>query len=102
MALTVWQRLRRRVVLTAWLGCYIAVATVIVARTQRGFRQTKERETLLGQLEARQAAAADLERRLQDAGSRGVLLPKVAAAGYRVPSDTHMVMARPLVIESPK
>lgn len=77
-----------------WLLLFLAVATVIVAR-QRAALDTAARLRNLHQtraaLEARQA---DLERRVRDARSRKVLVPRAESLGLHLPTDSEYVRFR--------
>jgi hypothetical protein len=71
-----------------WLGVFLLVAAVVLAR-QRAAYATADRVRKLKETRAAlEARRAELERRIRVGSTAEALLPKVAKVGLGLPSDT--------------
>lgn len=75
-----------------WLLAFLVAAGSVVARQTaalriaRALNETRVRRTSL------EGRRADLERRLRQAESRSVLVPRAQAMGLRLPADSEIVI----------
>jgi hypothetical protein len=75
-----------------WLLAVLAVLWAVIARSTAGLRAARalgEARRERAQLEAQKAA---LTRRLGQAQSRAVLVPRAAGLGLRLPADSEIVL----------
>lgn len=75
-----------------WLTAFLVSAGVVVARQTAGFRMARALNQSRDTLAALQSRRSDLERRLRQAASRSVLVPRAQALGLRLPADSEIVI----------
>ncbi|MGB7212683.1 MAG: hypothetical protein WBC97_08645 [Gemmatimonadales bacterium] len=79
-----------------WLVVFLAVAGVVVARSTAGLSTARALGDAREQRAALEARRGDLERRIREASSRQVLIPRVEASlGLHLPSDSDFVLFQP-------
>jgi hypothetical protein len=71
-----------------WLGLFLGVAAIVVARQRSAFDTASELRSLRETHAALDARKAALERVIQAGSSAAVLLPKVRRLGLDLPRDT--------------
>jgi hypothetical protein len=80
-----------------WLGLFLLVAGVVIARQKAALDTAGQLRKLKERRGALEASQAELERRITVASTAEVLLPKVAKLGLTLPHDS---MSTILVIGS--
>ena len=70
-----------------WLAFFLFVTVVVETRQLKAFGVAKQLQTLRERHRTLDGVRADLERRITEASSRRVLLPRAAALGLHVPTD---------------
>ena len=86
-------RLKGRHWLLLWLGLFLAVATVVIARQSAGYRLARELGNLRTERASLEARRAELERRIRGASSRQVLGSRAfRALGLHDPADSELVL----------
>lgn len=70
-----------------WLAFFLFVTVVVETRQLKAFGVAKQLRTLREQHRTLDGVRADLERKITEASSRRVLLPRAAALGLHVPTD---------------
>ncbi|MGH7592014.1 MAG: hypothetical protein ACREL2_11325 [Gemmatimonadales bacterium] len=79
-----------------WLVVFLAVAGVVVARSTAALSTARALGDAREQRAALEARRGDLERRIREASSRQVLIPRVESAlGLHLPSDSDFVLFQP-------
>lgn len=72
-----------------WLMLFLLVTTVIVARQSDAYRTARQLEALRNERSVLEAEHAELTRRVREASSRKILVPRVERAlGLRDPLDS--------------
>ena len=85
--------LRGRHWLLLWLGLFLVVAAVVIARQSASFRIARELGKLRGERASLEARRAELERRIRGASSRQVLGSRAfRALGLHDPADSELVL----------
>lgn len=85
-------KVRGRFWLGLWLLLFLTVAVVIVARQRSALGIAAELNTLRQKRRALEADRADYERRIREASSRKVLVPRAEAKlDLHMPSDSQVV-----------
>jgi cell division protein FtsL len=85
-------KVRGRFWLGLWLLLFLAVAVVIVARQRSALGIAAELNALRGKRLALEAERAEYERRIREASSRKVLVPRAEAKlDLHMPSDSQVV-----------
>jgi hypothetical protein len=75
-----------------WLLAFLAAAGSVVARQTAALRIARALNQSRDSLSSLQSQRADFERRLRQAGSRTVLVPRAQALGLRLPADSEIVI----------
>lgn len=73
-----------------WLLVFLAVAAVVTARQSRAYALAKQLSEVTTRRDALEAAAAQLQRRIQQASSRAVLGRRAEAMGFHVATGAEM------------
>ena len=82
--------------LAVWLALFLAVAGVVIARDTASYRSARRLVALRQQRLTLEADRAELIRRIRQASSREILVPKVERElGLHRPSDTEYVLFSP-------
>ena len=72
-----------------WLMLFLHVTTVIIARQSDAYRTARQLEALRNERSVLEAEHAELTRRVREASSRKILVPRVERAlGLRDPLDS--------------
>lgn len=89
--------------LLVWLAVFLVVAGVVIARDTASYRSARRLASLRLQRMTLEAERAELIRRIREASSREVLVPKVEhELGLHRPSDTeYMLFTMPTPSSSP-
>ena len=77
-----------------WLAFFLFVTVVVETRQLKAFGVAKQLQTLRERHRTLDGVRADLERKITEASSRRVLLPKAAALGLHVPTDAEEAQVR--------
>ena len=85
-------RLKGRVWIAMWLAFALVVLAWVVSRDTSGFMTATELRRLRGDRSVQQAEKAVLMRRIREAESRAVLVPKAESLGLRLPADSEIVI----------
>lgn len=76
-----------------WLGLFLAVAAVVIARQAASFRVARELGKLRSERASLEARRAELEQRIRGASSRQVLGSRAfRALGLHDPSDSEFML----------
>jgi hypothetical protein len=70
-----------------WLAFFLFVTVVVETRQLKAFSVAKQLQGLREKHRTLDGVRADLERKITEASSRRVLLPRAAALGLHVPTD---------------
>ena len=70
-----------------WLAFFLFVTVVVETRQLKAFGVAKQLQTLRDRHRTLDGVRADLERKITEASSRRVLLPRAEALGLHVPTD---------------
>jgi len=85
-------RLKGRIWIAIWLAFALVVLAWVVTRDTSGFATAGELRDLRNQRSVLQADKADLMRRIREAESRAVLIPRAESMGLRLPADSEIVI----------
>lgn len=85
-------RLKGRIWIAIWLAFTLVVLAWVVTRDTSGFRIATELRNLRNDRSVLQADKADLMRRIREAESRAVLIPRAESMGLRLPADSEIVI----------
>ena len=85
-------KLRGRGWVAVWLLLFLGVLTWVVFRQTASHVITTELRDAQQQRSALEAQRAELLRRIQDAGSRAVLVPRAESLGLRLPADSEIII----------
>ena len=85
-------RLKGRIWIGIWLAFTLAVLAWVVNRDTSGFMIATELRNLRTDRSVLQAEKADLMRRIREAESRAVLIPRAESMGLRLPADSEIVI----------
>jgi len=81
--------------LALWLGLFLAIAGIVIARDTASYRSARRLAEYRQQRLTLEAERAELIRRVRLASSREVLVPKAEhSLGLHRPSDTEYVLFR--------
>ena len=81
--------------LALWLGLFLAIAGIVIARDTASYRSARRLAEYRQQRLTLEAERAELVRRVRLASSREVLVPKAERGlGLHRPSDTEYVLFR--------
>jgi len=86
---------RGRFWLIVWLGFALGILAWVNARQTASVILARELQDARAARGAAEAERAALQRRMREATSREVLIPRATALGLREPADTEMVTLRP-------
>lgn len=86
---------RGRFWLVLWLGFALGILVWVNARQAASVQLARAVQDARAARAAAEAERAALQRRLREAGSRTVLIPRAEALGLRLPADTEIVTLRP-------
>ena len=75
-----------------WLGFVLAVLAWVLARQTSAFIMAGELESLREERSMLEGNRAELLRRIRDAESRAVLVPRAESLGLRMPTDSEIVI----------
>jgi len=75
-----------------WLGFVLGVLAWVLARQTSAFVMAGELESLREERSMLEGNRAELLRRIRDAESRGVLVPRAESLGLRMPTDSEIVI----------
>lgn len=75
-----------------WLLAFLAAAGSVVARQTAALRIARALSQTRDTLSSLQSRRAEYERRLRQASSRSVLVPRAQALGLRLPADSEIVI----------
>jgi hypothetical protein len=75
-----------------WLLAFLVAAGSVVARQTSAHLIARALGVSRDSLAQLQSRRADLERRIRQASSRGVLVPRAQALGLRLPADSEIVI----------
>lgn len=92
-------RLKGRIWIAMWLAFALVVLTWVVSRGTSGFKTAAELRNLRNERSVLQADKASLMRRIREAESRAVLIPRAAAMGLRLPVDSEVVILQTIMRE---
>lgn len=86
-------QLKGRHWLLLWLGLFLAVAALVIARQSASYRLARELGTLRAERASLEARRAELERRIRGASSRQILGGRAfRALGLHDPADSELVL----------
>ena len=85
-------RLKGRIWIAIWLAFTLVVLEWVVSRDTSGFMTATELRNLRNERSVLQADKADLMRRIREAESRAVLIPRAESVGLRLPADSEIVI----------
>ena len=85
-------RLKGRIWIAIWLAFALVVLAWVVSRDTSGFKTATELRNLRNARSVQQAEKADLIRRIREAVSRAVLIPRAESMGLRLPADSEIVI----------
>jgi len=85
-------RLKGRIWIAIWLVFALAVLAWVVHRDTSGFETASELRNLRNERSVLQAEKAELMRRIREAESRAVLIPRAESRGFRLPADSEIVI----------
>lgn len=78
--------------MTLWLVFVLAILAWVVARQTSAVVSASELDELRGQRSLLEARRAELLRRIREAESRAVLVPRAESLGLRLPADSEIVI----------
>ncbi|MFB3111099.1 MAG: hypothetical protein ACE10G_03610 [Gemmatimonadales bacterium] len=87
-------KLKGRGWVAVWLLSFLGVLTWVVARQTASHLITTELRDAQQQRSALEAQRAELLRRIQEAGSRAVLVPRAETLGLRLPADSEIIIVQ--------
>jgi hypothetical protein len=85
-------RLKGRIWIAIWLVFTLAVLAWVVNRDTFGFMTASELRNLRNERSVLQSDKAELMRRIREAESRAVLIPRAERMGLRLPADSEIVI----------
>jgi hypothetical protein len=85
-------RLKGRIWIAIWLVFTLAVLAWVVNRDTFGFMTASELRNLRNERSVLQSDKAELMRRIREAESRAVLIPRAESMGLRLPADSEIVI----------
>ena len=83
---------RGRVWVTLWLVFVLAILAWVVARQTSAVVSSGELDELRNERSLLEARRAELLRRIREAESRAVLVPRAESLGLRLPADSEIVI----------
>ncbi len=85
-------RLKGRIWIAIWLAFTLVVLAWVVYRDTFGFETAGELGNLRNERSVLQSDKAELMRRIREAESRAVLIPRAGRMGLRLPADSEIVI----------
>ncbi len=85
-------RLKGRIWIAIWLAFALVVLAWVVSRDTTGFMAATDLRNLRNERSVLQADKALLMRRIREAESRAVLVPRAEVRGLRLPADSEIVI----------
>ena len=85
-------RLKGRIWIAIWLVFTLAVLAWVVNRDTFGFMTASELRNLRNERSVLQSDKAELMRRIREAESRAILIPRAERMGLRLPADSEIVI----------
>ena len=85
-------RLKGRGWVAVWLMSFLGVLTWVVARQTASHVAATELREAQEQRSSLEAQRAELLRRIREAGSRAVLVPRAESLGLRLPADSEVII----------
>ncbi len=85
-------RLKGRIWIAIWLAFALVVLAWVVSRDTSGFMTATELRNLRNERSVLQADKAELMRRIREAESRALLIPRAESMGLRLPADSEIVI----------
>jgi len=85
-------KLKGRGWVAVWLLLFLGVLTWVVARQTASHVAATELRDAQERRSSLEAQRAELLRRIAEAGSRAVLVPRAESLGLRLPADSEMVI----------
>ena len=85
-------RLKGRIWIAIWLAFALVVLAWVVSRDTSGFMKATELRNLRNERSVLQADKAELMRRIREAESRALLIPRAESMGLRLPADSEIVI----------
>ena len=85
-------RLKGRMWIAIWLLFAFIVLWWVVTRDTSGFRAATELRNFRNETSVLQSEKAELMRRIREAESRAVLVPRAESMGLRLPADSEIVI----------
>ena len=85
-------RLKGRIWIAIWLTFVLLVLFWVVTRDTSGFMTATELRNLRNDRSVLHAEKAALMRRIREAESRAVLVPRAESTGLRLPADSEIVI----------
>ena len=92
-------RLKGRIWIAIWLVFTLAVLAWVVNRDTFGFMTASELGNLRNERSVLQSEKAELMRRIREAESRAVLIPRAERMGLRLPADSEIVILQATIRE---
>jgi hypothetical protein len=92
-------RLKGRIWIAIWLVFTLAVLAWVVNRDTFGFMTASELRNLHNERSVLQSDKAELMRRIREAESRAVLIPRAERMGLRLPADSEIVILQATIRE---
>jgi hypothetical protein len=92
-------RLKGRIWIAIWLVFTLAVLAWVVNRDTFGFMTASELRNLRNERSVLQSDKAELMRRIREAESRAVLIPRAERMGLRLPADSEIVILQATIRE---
>ena len=85
-------RVKGRVWLACWMAFALLLFAVVVWRDTSGFANASRLRDLRNERSVQQARQAALMRRIREAESRAVLIPRAESLGLRLPADSEIII----------
>ncbi len=85
-------RVKGRIWVGAWLLFGLAIFAWVVWRDTSGFAEAGRLEDLRSRRSILQSRRAELSRRVRQAGSRAILIPRAESLGLRLSADSEIVI----------
>ncbi len=92
-------RLKGRTWLALWLVFALAMLAWVITRGTSGFEAAARLNELRNQGSVQQSRRAELMRRIREAESRAVLIPRAESLGLRLPADSEIVILQVPMLE---
>lgn len=83
---------RGRLWVILWLGFVLGILAWVLARQTSAFVLAGDLESLREERSMLESTRAELLRRIRDAESRAILVPRAESLGLRMPADSEIVI----------